>query len=103
MLDSDKTAYGIDWCTYWERNTNLEKHRGQAYSLILGQCTELFQDNTKQDTAWNATSTSYNPLVLLQLIDKTVLAHIEDQYPFATVYGQELAFYKFYQLSMDNT
>ena len=103
MLDSDKTAYGIDWCTYWERNTNLEKHRGQAYSLILGQCTELFQDNTKQDTAWNATSTSYNPLVLLQLIDKTVLAQTEDQYLFATVYGQELAFYKFYQCSMANT
>ena len=56
----------------------------------------------KQDTACNSTSTSYNPLVLLQLIEKTVLAHIEYQYPFATVYDQELSFYTFHQGSMTN-
>ena len=55
-----------------------------------------------QDTAWNATSTSYDPLVLIQLIEKTVLAQTEDQYPFATVYDQELTFYTFHQWSMTN-
>ena len=56
----------------------------------------------KQDTVWNATGTSYNPLVLLQLIEKIVLAYIEKQYLFATVYYQELAFCTFHQVSMTN-
>ena len=61
------------------------------------QCTQLLQYNVKQDTAWNATITSYNQLVLIHLIYKTVLAQTEDQYPFATVYDQELSFWIFNQ------
>jgi hypothetical protein len=47
-------------------------------------------------------STSYDPLALYQLIEKTILAQTEDQYPFATVYDQELAFYSFRQDSLSN-
>jgi hypothetical protein len=65
MSDSEKTQYINDWRTYGERNTLLTKHRGQAFSLILGQsCTDLLQDRMKQDTDWNTASTSYNPLDL---------------------------------------
>jgi hypothetical protein len=56
----------------------------------------------KQDTDWNAASTSYNPLELYRLIEKTTLAQMEDQYPFATVYDQELNFYSFRQETMSN-
>jgi hypothetical protein len=56
----------------------------------------------KQDTNWNAASTSYNPLDLYQLIEKKMLAQMEDQYPFATVYNQELGFYSFWQETMSN-
>ena len=56
----------------------------------------------KQDTNWNVVSTSYDPLSLYRLIKKTILAHTEDQYPFATVYNQELAFYLFWQDSLSN-
>jgi hypothetical protein len=44
----------------------------------------------KQDTDWNMVSTSYDPLDLYQLIEKMTLVQTEDQYPFATVYDQEL-------------
>ena len=74
MLESEKTTYGNEWYTYQYRNDNLENHRGQEYSLILGQCIQLLQDKMNQDTAWNSTSTSYNLLFLLVLIEKTVLA-----------------------------
>ena len=37
MSESEKTAYGNEWLTHREQNANLEKHRDQAYSLILGQ------------------------------------------------------------------
>jgi hypothetical protein len=103
MSDSEKTQYSNDWRTYRERNALLTKHRWQAFSLILGQCTQLLQDRMKQDTDWNMTSMSYNPLELYRLIEKTTLAQTEDQYPFATImYDQELNFYSFRQETMSN-
>ena len=43
MLESDNTSYVHEWRTYRDLNSNPEKHRGQAYSLILGQHTQLLQ------------------------------------------------------------
>jgi hypothetical protein len=102
MLDSEKTQYSNDWRTYQERNALLTKHRGQAFSLILSQCTQLLQDRMKQDTDWNTASTSYYPLELYRLIETTTLAQREDQYPFATGYDLELGFYSFWQETMSN-
>jgi hypothetical protein len=56
----------------------------------------------KQDTNWIVVSTSYNPLPLYELIKKTILAQMEDQYLFATVYNQEAAFYSFRLDSLSN-
>jgi hypothetical protein len=56
----------------------------------------------KQDTDWNNVSISYDPLTLYRLIERTVLAQTEDQYPFDTVYDQELSFYLFKQKNMSN-
>ena len=57
----------------------------------------------KQDLDWVTVSVSYDPLTLYRLIEKTILAQTEDQYPFATVYEQELSFYSFRQAdSMSN-
>jgi hypothetical protein len=53
LTDSEKTQFSNDWRTFRERNTNLIKHLGQAFSLIQGQCTQLLQDKMKQDTDWN--------------------------------------------------
>jgi hypothetical protein len=85
-----------------ENAINLIKHRGQAFSLIQGQCTQLMQEKMKQDADWNTVSISYDPLTLYRLIERTVLAQTEDQYPFATVYDQELSFYSFKQENMSN-
>jgi hypothetical protein len=56
----------------------------------------------KQDTDWTAVSVSYDPLILYRLIEKSILAQTEDQYPFATVYDQELSFYQFCHDNMNN-
>ena len=62
----------------------------------------MFQDKINQDMDQNTTRTSYNPLVLLQLIKIMILAQTEYQYPFGTVYNQELTPYMFHQCSMSN-
>jgi hypothetical protein len=36
LNDSQKTQFSNEWRTYRERNDNLIKHRGQAFSLIQG-------------------------------------------------------------------
>jgi hypothetical protein len=64
LTDSEKTQFINDWRTFQERNTNLIKHRGQSFSLIQGQCTQLLQDKMKQDTDWNTVSILYDPLTL---------------------------------------
>jgi hypothetical protein len=97
LTDSEKTQFSNDWRTFRERNTNLIKHRGQYFSLIQGQCTQVLQYKMKQDTDFNTVSISYYPLTLYRLIERTVLPQTEEQYPFATVYDQELSFYPFKQ------
>ena len=49
---------------------------------------QVLLEKMKYDPDWDNPSTSYDPLQVLVLIEKTVLAQTEDQYPFATVYEQ---------------
>jgi hypothetical protein len=93
LNDSEKTEISNEWRTFRERNANLIKHWGQAFSLIQGQCTQLLQEKMKQDREWTNVSTSYDPLTLYRFIERIVLAQTEDHYPFATLYDQELSFY----------
>ena len=102
LTDSEKSENSNKWRTYRERTTLLTKHRGQAFSLILGQCTQRLKDKMKQDTDWTTVSTSNDPLEIASLIEKTILAQTEDQYPFATVYEQELGFYTYRQDQLSN-
>ena len=73
MTDSENTQSRNEWRTYRERNAQLTKHRGQGFSLIIGQCTKFLQDKMKQDAEWNVVRTSYDPLTLCRLIEYTVL------------------------------
>ena len=49
---------------------------------------QILLDKMKYDPDCDNASTSYDPLQILTLIEKTVLAQTEDQYPFSTVYKQ---------------
>jgi hypothetical protein len=99
---SEKMQFSNEWRTFWERNANLIKHRGQAFSLIQGQCTQMLQDKMKQDMDWTNLCTSYDPLTLYTLIERSVLAQTEYHYPFTTVYEQELSFYTCRQETLSN-
>ena len=103
ILDSETAEYINEWRTYQYQNANLENHIGQAYSLLLGQCTQLLQYKINQEMDFKTTSNSYDPLALLQLIEKTVLTQTEDQYPIETVYNQEVTSYTFHQGTINNT
>ena len=75
------------------RKTNLVKHRGQAFAMISGQCTQLLIDKMKCDKDHDTVMRSSDPLKLYALIEKTIMAQSEDEYPFETVYVCEQRFY----------
>ena len=103
MIESEKLSHSNQWRTFCERTAWLEKNRGQTFSLVLDQCTLLIQDKMKHETVWNYVSISYDLLSLFRLIERVILAQIEYQYPFATVYNQEISFYLFHQNTMSNS
>jgi hypothetical protein len=98
----EQTHHYNEWRTYRERASRLEKQRGQAFSMIRGQCMQVLLDKMKHDVDWIPASESYDPLTLLKLIEKTILAQTEDQYPYATVYEQECTLYSFNQNTLTN-
>ena len=75
----DKTEHENKWRSYRERQSRLEKQRGQAFSMILGQCQQVLLDKMKHDPEWIVASESYDPLILMKLIEKTILVQTEDQ------------------------
>jgi hypothetical protein len=91
LNDQEQINYSNECRNHSRRISTLETHQGQAYSLILGQCTQLIQDKMKQDASWTTVSASYDPLELYKLIERVVLKRIEDQYPFTAVLEQSLA------------
>ncbi len=91
LNNQEQIDYSNECQNHSRRIFMLEIHRGQVYSLILGQCTELLQDKMKQDASWTTVSASYDPLELYRLIKRVVLKQTKDQYPFAMVHKQSLA------------
>ena len=81
-------AFSNLWRTYHERTDRLVRSRGKVYSLVLGQCIMVLLDKMKQDAEWQGDSDSYNPLQLLQLIEKIILKQSDNQYKIAIIMEQ---------------
>ncbi len=50
LTDSEKLKYGNKSKTHSQCIATLEKHCGNVYALIYGQCTQILQDKMKQET-----------------------------------------------------
>ena len=79
------------------------KNRGQVHDLIIGQCAQSLHDHFEQDSDWQEVKDSEDPLKLCHLIEKTVLAQMEDKHPFESIWEQEKALYLNWQDTMTNT
>jgi hypothetical protein len=83
-----KLEYRNESKTHSQHVANLEKHCGNVYALIYGQCTQILQDKMKQDKNWATVSVSCKPLELYKLIEPVILKQMEDQYPVAALWEQ---------------
>jgi hypothetical protein len=88
LTDSEKLEYGNKNKTHSQCVATLEKHCGNVYALIYGQCTQILQDKMKQDKNWATVSVSYKQLELYNLIERVILKQTEDQYPVTALWEQ---------------
>ncbi len=88
LTDSERLEYGDKSKMHSQHIATLEKHRGNVYALIYGQCAQILQDKMKQDKNWATVSVSYKPLELYKLIEQVILKQTEDQYPVAALWEQ---------------
>ena len=78
LTDSERLNYSNESKSHSYRVAMLEKHRGNVYALIYGQCTQILQDKMKQDKNWSIVSISYKPLELYKLTKRVTLKQTED-------------------------
>jgi hypothetical protein len=97
LTDNEKTAHSKAWRTHTEMNDRLKTSRGKVYSLLLGQYTQVLVDKMKQDSDWVKISTSFNPTLLLKLIEKFVLKQSDIQYRTAVLIAKQLSILQFHQ------
>jgi hypothetical protein len=80
------TEHVNKWKTHGNLTEKLTLHRGQAYSIILAQCTQILKDKFKTDPTWATVEKSRDPLSLYTLIEKIILSQIgDDTFPYAIV------------------
>ena len=99
---NDYTKNLNEWKAHSSRTHKLVMHRGQVFSLIEGQCTQLLLDKLKPEAQWTQVKASDDPLLLIALIERVVLSQTDDQYPYAAVYENECALYGFQQNELSN-
>lgn len=97
LTDDEKMAHSNAWRTRRETNESLKKSRGEVYSLLLGQCTQMLVDKMKQDADWVAISESFDPFLLFKLIEKLVLKQSDNQYKTAVLIAEQLSILSFRQ------
>ena len=88
LTDSERLEFSNESKSHSYRVATLEKHRGNVYALIYGQCTQILQDKMKQDKSWLTVSAGYKPLELYKLMERVILKQTEDQYPVAALWEQ---------------
>jgi hypothetical protein len=97
LTKDKKIAHANSWRTHRETTESLKKSRGEVYSLLLGQCTQVLVDKMKQDVDWVMISESFDPILLFKLIEKNVLKQSDNQYTTAVLIAEQLSILSFHQ------
>jgi Reverse transcriptase (RNA-dependent DNA polymerase) len=87
---------------YIKRDAVLEDNIQKAYSLVLGQCTDLLQSKLKQQSTWAAIALAQDVIDLVKLI-KTITFKFEDQkYLPLALYQAKMNLYNLRQHNLSN-
>ena len=99
----EKKRYDNEIIAMVKRRNALKSNIQKAYSLILGQCTELMKDKLKASTKWEEIQSSQDALELLNEI-KTITYKFEEQkYLPLSIHNAKATFYSFRQGNLSNS
>ena len=76
-----KHRYDSEWTLYCRKREKLDLHRGQAFSLILGQCTNTLKEQMKADSSHSKIMTDRDPLALKSMMERTIYSRQDTKYP----------------------
>jgi hypothetical protein len=97
LTKDKKIAHANAWRTHRETTESLKKSRGKAYSLLLGQCTQVLVNKMKQDVDWVMISELFGPILLFKLIEKFILKQSNNQYRTVVLIAKQLSILSFSQ------
>ena len=83
-----KHCYDNEWKLHRDKLAKLELHRGQAFSMILGQCTPTLKEQMKADGSYSTVMENRDPLALKLLMERTIYSRQETKYPYETLFEQ---------------
>jgi hypothetical protein len=70
----DKAEWDTQWKLYRTKFENLQKHRGQAFSMIKGQCTQALLEQMKCNSDYTPVMLSNDPLKLKTLMERAIIS-----------------------------
>jgi hypothetical protein len=88
---------------YIKRNALLQENTQKAYSLILGQCTELLRAKMKQSADWATISVVFDVLGLITRIKSIVFKFDDQKFLPVSLHQAKQNFYSLRQGTMSNT
>jgi hypothetical protein len=97
LKDKANTEWDTEWKMYKTKPENIEKHRGQAFNVIKGQCTLALMKQMKCDNDYTNCIGSKDPLRLKSSMERTIITQSDNKYVFATLYEQEVGLFGFQQ------
>jgi hypothetical protein len=87
---------------YIRRQAILQENMQKAYSLILGQCTELLRAKLKQSANWTQVSSTFDVLELTKLIKSIVFKFDDQKFLPVSLHQAKQNFYSLRQGTMTN-
>jgi hypothetical protein len=87
---------------YIRREAILQENMQKAYSLIIGQCTELLRANLKQSSEWTQVSSAFDVLGLTKLIKSIVFKFDNPKFLPVSLHQAKQNFYSLCQGIMTN-
>ena len=96
----EKDQYEVQQKIYKERMKDLDTHRGQAFNVIKGQCMPSIK--MKHEPDYDEVMKNADPLELMELIGRIMLAQGADNCPFETVCDQQKQLLDFQQNLLSN-
>jgi hypothetical protein len=102
LLVSQKLIFKGQIDQYICREAILQENMQRAYSLVLGQCTELLRAKLKQSSDWAQVSSAFDVLGLTKLIKSIVFKFDDQKFLPVSLHQAKHNFYSLRQGTMTN-